>query len=290
MERGCVKGEHERQRAFRRCDSSNRCPTRRFPRGIGYTGLMQSLIITLDGPAGSGKSTVARRVAQRLGLEFLDTGAMYRGLTALCLDQGMDPSTHTEQVLALLDQAHLHFDWSADPPRLHGNLGEMDRDVTDRLRDADVTSKVSDIAAMPQVRAAMVRLQQAIGRHHARLVSEGRDQGSVVFPQAQAKFYLDAQPQVRARRRAEQLRLAGKPVDEKQILDQIVTRDERDKNRSDGPLICPSDALRIDTSAMSLSEVVDMVERCVRQRCGLSLRESSSSRQEVKDSADRGLS
>lgn len=234
---------------------------------------MQSLIITLDGPAGSGKSTVARRVARRLGLEFLDTGAMYRGLTALCLDQGLDPMSDAAKVPALLDGAHLHFDWSTDPPRLHGNMGSIDRDVTDRLRDADVTGKVSDIAGMPQVRTVMVRLQQQIGQMHPRLVTEGRDQGSVVFPDAQAKFYLDANPQVRARRRTEQLRLEGKPVDEKLILEQIVSRDERDQKRSQGPLICPPDALRIDTSEMSLEEVVDMVERCVRQRCGQALRD-----------------
>ncbi len=237
---------------------------------------MQSLLITLDGPAGSGKSTVARRVAQRLGLEFLDTGAMYRGLTALCLDQGVDPTTHPQRVLELLDSAHLHFDWQSDPPRLHGNMGAIDRDVTDRLRDPDVTGKVSDIAAMPQVRAVMVRLQQAIGKAHPRLVTEGRDQGSVVFPDAQAKFYLDAKAQVRARRRAEQLQQAGKAADEKVILDQIVARDQRDQTRPDGPLICPPDALRIDTSEMSLDEVVDMLERCVRQRCGAALRDSPS--------------
>lgn len=222
---------------------------------------MQRLIVTLDGPAGSGKSTVARLLAQRLGVAFLDTGAMYRGLTAKALDRGIDPKTEAYAVVELARHAPMRFDWRADPPRLY--VG--DADVTDRLRDADVTTAVSDVAAIPGVRQVLVQAQQAIGHEHPRLVTEGRDQGSVVFPEAQVKFYLDAQPQVRAQRRAEQIRQAGRSVDLAALREQIVDRDRRDASRPDGPLICPEDAHRIDTSEMSLDEVVAVLEQRVRE-------------------------
>ncbi|MCX5660210.1 MAG: d(CMP) kinase [Planctomycetota bacterium] len=241
---------------------------------------MQPLIITLDGPAGSGKSTVARRLAQRLGLEFLDTGAMYRGLTAHCLDHGIDPAGEAALVVEFLRPARLRFNWKADPPRLHiqqfahGHAATAppgvtppagESDITPRLRDQDVTLKVSDIAAIGAVRHMMVDAQRDIARTHPRLVTEGRDQGSVVFPDAQMKFYLDARPQVRARRRAEQLAAAGKPADPDQIVAQILRRDHRDVHRADGPLICPGDAVRVDTSEMSLDQVVEHLEERVRQ-------------------------
>lgn len=228
---------------------------------------MQPLIITLDGPAGSGKSTVARRLAQRLGLEFLDTGAMYRGLTAVCLDAGVDPVTQPQHVVEITRHAHLRFNWKADPPRLFIN----DHDVTDRLRDADVTFSVSDVSSMPAVRQVLVEAQRKIGNAHPRLVTEGRDQGSIVFPDAQAKFYLDARADVRATRRADQLRQAGKPADENEILAGIVHRDHRDSHRADGPLTCPSDATRVDTSDMTLDQVVDYLESEVRRRIGPAL-------------------
>jgi cytidylate kinase len=222
------------------------------------------LIVTLDGPAGSGKSTVARRLAQRLDLEFLDTGAMYRGLTAKCLDRDIDPAAAPQEVVALAQHCPMRFDWKADPPRLF--VGDID--VTDRLRDADVTFSVSDVAAIGAVRHLLVAHQQQIGRDHPRLVTEGRDQGSVVFPAAAVKFYLDAAPQVRAHRRADQLRAAGKPVDEAQILEGIMTRDHKDSTRQDAPLIRPDDAEYVDTSAMTLDQVLDHLETRVRARCG----------------------
>ncbi len=223
---------------------------------------MAILIITLDGPAGSGKSTVARLLAKRLGLEFLDTGAMYRGLTAYCLDQGIDPVEMTDEVVELANDCPITFDWASDPPQLR----IAHRDVTSRLRDPDVTGHVSDVASIPQVRRVLVEAQRRIAREHPRLVTEGRDQGSVAFPNATLKFFLDAQPKVRAKRRADQLRAAGKSADEAQILEKITRRDERDANRKDGPLICPDDAQRIDTSELALDEVVSLLEDLVRHR------------------------
>lgn len=222
------------------------------------------LIITLDGPAGSGKSTVARRLARRLGMDFLDTGAMYRGIAVACLDHALNPRLVPERVVELARRQAMRFDWSADPPRLI--VGQ--RDVTDRLRDPDVTASVSDVAAIAGVRDVLVEHQRQIGREHPWLVTEGRDQGSVVFPAAAVKFYLDASAQVRARRRAAQLRDAGKTVDEGEILQSILSRDAKDSSRRDAPLICPADAQRIDTSAMTLDQVIDDIEQRVRAMAG----------------------
>ncbi len=228
---------------------------------------MQRLIITLDGPAGAGKSTVAWRLAKRLGLEFLDTGAMYRGLSAKCVERGIDPVTEDYAVVELARHSEFRFNWSHDPPRL--SVGGTD--VTDRLRDSDVTGQVSEVAAISGVRAVMVREQRRMGEEHPRLVTEGRDQGSVVFPNAEVKFYLDASPGVRAKRRAEQLKQAGKKADLEEIRNGILERDRKDSSRKDAPLICPQDAKRIDTSQMSLDEVVDMLEGLVHEAVGQTL-------------------
>ncbi len=218
------------------------------------------LIVTIDGPAGSGKSTVARRLARRLAIGFLDTGAMYRGVAAAALDSDIDPASD-QQVNPLVDGLHMRFNWRDDPPSL-----KIDgRDITHRLRDPDVTRAVSDIAANPHVRQVLVRAQRWIGNQQRRLVTEGRDQGSVVFGDAEAKFYLDASPAVRATRRTRELRDTGRQADEQKILQQIVYRDARDRSRRDGPLVCPPGAVVVDTSDMTIDEVVGVLEEHVRR-------------------------
>lgn len=223
-----------------------------------------SLIVTIDGPAGSGKSTLARQLALRLGLDFLDTGAMYRGIAAKSIERGIDIANEPYYVVELARNCPLHFDWQTDPPRLIAR----GMDITNRLRDPDVTGAVSDVAAIGAVRNVLVDQQRLIGEEHPRLVTEGRDQGSIVFPKADMKFYLDASPAVRAQRRAEQLREMGKPVQLEAIRKNIIERDRKDSTRSDGPLICPDDATRIDTSKMTLDEVLDLLEQNVRVRVG----------------------
>lgn len=214
---------------------------------------MKRLIVTVDGPAGSGKSTAARQLAARLGVEFLDTGAMYRGLTAACLDMGIVPTGNDARVLSAARDLEIGYDWSKDPPAML--VG--DRDLTPRLRDADTTRHVSDVASMIEVRKVLVSLQRHIGRKHPRLVSEGRDQGSVVFPDATVKFFLDASPEVRARRRTSELLCRGQQADPAQVLDQIIARDRRDTDRMEGPLVQPRDAISVDSSRMDLEAVVD---------------------------------
>lgn len=216
------------------------------------------LIVTIDGPAGTGKSSVARDLATRLGIEFLDTGAMYRAATALALDRGI-PLDDEHAIAELARSADIHFDWREDPPTLLAFGEPYDK----RLRDADVTAAVSPVSGLAEVRRVLVRKQRLIGSQHPRLVTEGRDQGSIVFEDADVKFYLDASPRVRAERRAEQLRELGYEADVDRIEQEIAERDRRDSTREVGPLICPDDAIRVDTSDRTREQVVDALYETV---------------------------
>lgn len=212
------------------------------------------MIITIDGPAGTGKSTVAQAVAQRLGFDFLDTGAMYRaiGLEALRREARLDDQ---RELAFIAKHARIEFDWSRRPPivLLKGEpVGHL-------LRGAEATRAASYIAVVPEIREIMVREQQRIGHERPNLVTEGRDQGTVVFPNAQRKFYLDATAQERARRRAAQLRARGEIVDSQEILRQIEERDARDKGRKVAPLAPAPDARVIDTTHMAQEQVIELI-------------------------------
>lgn len=225
------------------------------------------IIITIDGPAGTGKSTVARLLATRLGLDFLDTGAMYRAATAVVIDKDLVDDLDNQtfgRILELIIDADLHFDWTTDPPAILAWL----QPLNERIRQRDVTRLVSRIAAISTLRKHMVQKQRIIGHQHPRLVTEGRDQGSVAFPDAEIKFYLDADPEVRAKRRADQLREAGHTVNETKMLDEILARDHTDSTRSDGPLVCPDDAIVIDTSDLNIDQVIDTMALHAAQRIG----------------------
>ena len=216
---------------------------------------MQRLIVTIDGPAGSGKSTVAQLLARRMKLCYLDTGAMYRALAVRCIESRIHTKVSPQRVEALAAQTRIEFDWSTDPPRLLVD----GRDLSARVRDPDVTQAVGDVAAIPGVRAVLVDQQQRIGRQHPRLITEGRDQGSVVFPDAEAKFYLDASLDVRAQRRAAQFRQSGHEARKEEVQAAIAHRDDRDRGRSEGPLDQPDDAIHIDSSSLTLDQVVDQI-------------------------------
>ena len=203
---------------------------------------------------------MARRLAQRLGLDFLDTGAMYRAAAAILIDRQIDEQEIGELVSTVLG-ADLHFDWSQDPPTILA----WDTPIDHRIRCDDVTKKVSFVATIPELRSHMVRKQRIIFAQHPRLVTEGRDQGSVAFPDAPIKFYLDADPRVRAERRIDQLGLDGS-VSVEEMSERILERDRIDSTRSDGPLVCPEDAVVIDTSVLSIDEVINEMERVVRER------------------------
>lgn len=220
----------------------------------------KEIIITIDGPAGTGKSTVARMLALRLGLDFLDTGAMYRAAAAIMIDREFEEDEIGELVSTVIG-ADLHFDWSQDPPTILA----WDTPIDHRIRADDVTRKVSFVATIPELRSHMVRKQRVIFAQHPRLVTEGRDQGSIAFPDAPVKFYLDADPKVRAERRIDQLGLQD-DVGIEEMCERILERDRIDSSRSDGPLVCPDDAIVIDTSGLTIEGVIDEMERVVRDR------------------------
>jgi cytidylate kinase len=218
------------------------------------------MIVTIDGPAGSGKSTAARQLSQRLGFEFLDTGAMYRAvaLEVIRLEIDIDDAERVAEVARGIE-----IDALGPVVRADG------RDVTAAIRGPEVTSAASKVAAIPEVRSAMVRLQRraAQSRH---VVSEGRDQGTVVFPDAQCKFFLTADANERARRRQHELAAQGEKIAFEDLLRQILERDTRDETRETAPLRAADDAIRIDTSRLSLDEVVRQMEAVVRAKLGAS--------------------
>lgn len=218
-----------------------------------------TVIITIDGPAGTGKSTVAHLLAERLGLDVLDTGAMYRAAALVAIEQGIDGDDGPALATAV-QAAGLRFDWAAAPPTIM--LGR--RDISRRIREQDVNDLVSIVAAQPELRDVLVRQQRRIAGDHPRLVSEGRDQGSVVFPDAGLRIYLDAAAEVRGDRRVRQLVEAGMPADRDRIVAEIRDRDRRDSERADGPLVCPDGAVVVDTSDLARDEVVDELERISR--------------------------
>jgi cytidylate kinase len=217
------------------------------------------MIITIDGPAGTGKSTVAHAVAERLGFDFLDTGAMYRAIGLEALRREAD-LTDPRGLAFIARYCRIEFDWAKRPPGVLLNGGP----VGHLLRSSDATRAASYVAQVPAIREQLVADQQRIGRERPNLVTEGRDQGTVVFPHADFKFYLDATPAERARRRAAQLRQRGEIIDQNEIQNQIVDRDQRDTSRTVGPLAVPSDALTVDTTDMTLDQVIDAIVARVR--------------------------
>jgi cytidylate kinase len=228
--------------------------------GLKLRLLVPLMIVTIDGPAGSGKSTAARMLAARLGFHFLDTGAMYRAVALACLEAGIDP--HDADRAAAL-AADLSFELHDDRIVLNG------RDVSQAIRTDAVSAAASVVATHSAVRRILVRLQQetAAGQD---FVSEGRDQGTVAFPEAACKFFLTADPDERARRRCKELEERGERVSLEDMRRTIRERDERDAAREHGPMRQAPDAVVLDTSGLTLEEVTDKLEQIVRDR-GVSL-------------------
>jgi cytidylate kinase len=221
------------------------------------------MIITIDGPAGTGKSSVSQEVARRLGYDFLDTGAMYRAI-GLAADRAKIVLDNADALGELAERVRVDFDWSTYPPhvRLDGE------DVSELIRTEAVSHAASCVAVAPRVRGAMVRLQQAVGRQRPKLVTEGRDQGTVVFPAAGLKIYLTATAEERARRRLLQLQAKGQPAEHEALLAQIQERDHRDSTRSTGPLCVPAGAEVVDTTSLTQEEVTAKVVALAKSREG----------------------
>lgn len=212
------------------------------------------MILAIDGPAGTGKSTVAKKAADRLGITYLDTGAMYRAVTLYFLENNIDIGKDVEEAL---NKIEIRFD--KEKTLLQGE------DVTEQIRSNEVNQKVSAVSAIPQVRAKMSAIQRAIGKSSS-LVAEGRDMGTVVFPNADCKIFLSASADVRAKRRYEEEVQKGKNPNYEQIKASILQRDEMDSNRAIAPLKKAEDALEIDTSLMGIDEVVDAIMKSIEDK------------------------
>jgi cytidylate kinase len=221
---------------------------------------VSKLIIAIDGPAGSGKSTVARRVAELLGYTHLDSGAMYRGVAWKALRDGV-PLDSPGKLAALADTVRIDL-----VPR-GGNLRVIldGKDITELIRTPEVSHAASVVAVVPGVRHPMVAEQRRAGAQGG-VVMEGRDIGTVVFPHADLKIFLDASPEVRAERRQRELREKGEALEVQKVLAEVHERDRRDREREMSPLARAADAVLVDNTAMDAEETARVIVLCAQEK------------------------
>lgn len=220
-----------------------------------------SSTVVIDGPAGAGKSTVAKGLAKKLGVAFMDTGAMYRALTVKAVRHGVALDDEAALV-ALAGGTRIEL---ANEPGKPLKVLLDGEDVSEAIRSVEVTNKTFYVARAAGVRHIMVAWQRQMGQKQA-LVGEGRDLGTVVFPQAQFKFYLDADFAVRCQRRIDELRAKGQDVDEQALKKDLAERDEKDFTRKVGPLKKAEDAVLVDSTHMSVDQVIEFLARHIQKK------------------------
>lgn len=216
------------------------------------------VIVAIDGPAGAGKSTLAKRVAEKLGFLYINTGAIYRAVALWALRLGLELND-MHRLEQLAKEARVELGPLDDRVLLNGE------DVTEAIREVRVSEAASKVSAVPGVRRALLALQRGMAEKSS-VVMEGRDIGTVVFPEAQVKIFLDADPAERARRRALELRQDGRPLDDRTLASELAQRDERDRRRKEAPLVQAPDAELVDSTGLSLEQVEQKVLRLVRAR------------------------
>ena len=210
---------------------------------------MTNLVIAVDGPAGAGKSTIAKIVAKKLNINYIDTGAMYRAITYKCLQNGVDINNE-EEVIKIAQNTDIDF--------RDNNLYLDKVVVTDEIRTMEVSNNVSNVAKIKEVRYLMVDVQRKMGKRNS-VILDGRDIGSYVFPNADFKFFLIATPEERGARRYKELTEKGYTTSLEEIINDIIKRDEIDSNREFAPLVKAEDAIEIDTTGKTIDEVVESV-------------------------------
>jgi len=224
---------------------------------------MAEIVITIDGPAGVGKTSVAQILAKRLGFKYFDTGAMYRTLALVAFEKNISP---TENVLLGKLALSLPISFHENETGLKVFLEK--RDISKSIRRPEIGMLASTISQLKEVREAMWKLQRQLAKKAKKAVFEGRDMGTVVFPKAQVKFFLTASPEIRAERRWKQLKAMGKEVSYKDIYESLLKRDKQDTERVISPLEPAKDAIIIDTTALSLKRVVEMVLKYTLNKLG----------------------
>ena len=221
---------------------------------------MGKIVVTIDGPAGAGKSTVSRMLAERLGYRLLDTGALYRAVALAAERKGVSWDDGPGAAAVAQD---LDIDFRMENMKNRVFMGA--EEITSAIREPAISDGASRVSALPEVRTALLDLQRRMGSAGG-VVVEGRDAGTVVFPDAGAKFFLTAAPEVRAHRRWVELRNVGMDIDETSVLADMIVRDHRDESRAAAPLRQAPDAQRVDSIHLSVDEVVAEMERMIRAR------------------------
>ena len=222
----------------------------------------QRFSIALDGPSGAGKSTIARALAQRLGVTYLDTGAMYRAVALYVLNAGAQPSAK-DQVIPLLDEIDIEIRFTDAGQRVLLN----GQDVSEAIRENPVSPAASQVAAIPEVRERLVAMQREMASRRS-VVMDGRDIGTAVLPDATLKIFLTASAHERARRRFEELKQKGEEVEFEALQRQMLERDYNDSHRAASPLRRAEDAVKLDSTGMDIEQVVEAAEALLREKIG----------------------
>lgn len=210
---------------------------------------MKPYIIAIDGPAGAGKSTLAKKLANALEISYIDTGAMYRACALYAIETGINPTVDSPKLRELLSEAEIDFVTDSDGQKIHLNGIDVSREI----REPHISTGASDISALPFVRDLLVEMQRNMAKGKSVLM-DGRDIGTNVFPNADIKIFLTAKVEERAKRRFLELREKGQDVDEQTVLKEMISRDENDQNRAYAPLKQADDAKLIDTTDLTLDE------------------------------------